>query len=631
MNKFLTSLVLLLFPLSSLLSGTAFEDAPDWAKEAVWYQIMVERFRNGDPTNDPRKEDIEVGYPGFAPKGWEVTPWGQQWYQPDPWFAEVEGQIDMAGDKLEYFGQIQRLRRYGGDLQGVLDKLDYLKDLGVTAIYFNPLNDAPSYHKYDARYWHHIDRNFGPDPKGDVELMANEDHEDPSKWVWTSADKLFLKVIEACHERDIRVLLDYSWNHTGNDFWAWNDLVENQQESKYADWYWVKRWDDPDTPENEFEYRGWFDVKDLPEIRETEYVDHSQGFEFYEGDIYDPAVKEHIFAVARRWLDPDGDGDPADGIDGFRLDVCAELPLGFWREYREVVRSVNPDALLIGETWWEAYPDTMMDPEPQLRGDVFDSVMNYRWYRSVRDLMKNHPGDDITVSEYVKIQEGLIGNLRETNAYAMMNLTASHDTPRFLTSIFNNKNPNKVDVSPTEANDYKIHAPDARAYETAALLLVQQFTYIGAPHIYMGDEFGMWSADYVRKPVVWDDIDFEDETLHPFTRKRPVDQIGPNQEWMHFYQRLAAIRKSNPVLATGRIEYLLQDDAKEILAYRRFDDRGEAIVVFNLGDSLTEILLPNSTRAKFADALNGVAVHSPTERTLVLGLPKRSAAILVGE
>ena len=108
------------------------------------------------------------------PENWAITPWTQDWYREDPYMAEAEKGKDFKGNPVRSFGQKAQLRRYGGDLQGVMDKLDYLDSLGVTAIYFNPLNDAPSLHKYDARYWRHIDRNFGPDPKADLEVIAQE-------------------------------------------------------------------------------------------------------------------------------------------------------------------------------------------------------------------------------------------------------------------------------------------------------------------------------------------------------------------------------------------------------------------------------------------------------------------------
>ena len=177
---------------------------PEWSKNAIWYQIFVERFRNGDTTNDPTPSDLKGSYPGEIPEGWKITPWSHDWYAHESWLDSVKSK--------GFYSKIQA-RRYGGDLQGVLDKLDYLQDLGITAIYFNPLNDSPSLHKYDARNYAHIDHNFGPDPKSDVALMNSETPLDPATWKWTSADKLFLKIVEECHKRGIKVIMDYSWNH----------------------------------------------------------------------------------------------------------------------------------------------------------------------------------------------------------------------------------------------------------------------------------------------------------------------------------------------------------------------------------------------------------------------------------
>ena len=409
---------------------TAFEDPPEWSKEVIWYQIFVERFRNGDPSNDPTKEDIVGAYPGTVPDSWEVTPWSHDWYAPDSYWDELDGITDFFGNELNYFGQKAQLRRYGGDLQGVLDKIDYLDSLGVTAIYFNPLNDAPSLHKYDPRYWHHIDRNFGPTPEEDVALIMSENPVDPTTWTWTGADKMFLEVIEEFHKRDIRVILDFSWNHTGIEFWAWKDILEKQQESEFTDWYFIDEFDDPNTEENEFDYRGWVGVFSLPEIRETYRVDHSGGVHVFEADIYSAQAKQHIFDVTRRWLDPNGDGDPSDGVDGFRLDVAAEVGLEFWRDYRRLVRDINPDAYLLGEIWWEMFPDHLLDPEPVLRGDVFDAPMNYRWYRATRHFFNEAP-NKITVSEYVDSLQSFMSNLRPQSNYAMMNGIPSTDGIKF--------------------------------------------------------------------------------------------------------------------------------------------------------------------------------------------------------
>ena len=130
--------------------GAPFDQPPEWSRDAIWYQIFVERFENGDSKNDPRPIDMEGSYPGFVPAGWKITPCGHDWYEQESWARKTDGD----------FHKLVAARRYGGDLQVVLNKLDYLQDLGITAIYFNPLNDAPSLHKYDARNYRHIDRNF---------------------------------------------------------------------------------------------------------------------------------------------------------------------------------------------------------------------------------------------------------------------------------------------------------------------------------------------------------------------------------------------------------------------------------------------------------------------------------------
>jgi len=231
---------------------------PAWSKDVIWYQVFVERFRNGDPSNDPTLADMKGSWPDLRPDGWEPTSWTQDWYRQEPW-AEATGE--------EFYTTVQ-LRRFGGDLQGVIDQLDYIQELGATALFLNPINDAPSLHKYDARSYRHIDRNFGPDPAGDAAAAAAEDPTDPATWTWTAADSLFLALIDEVHRRGMRIIVDYSWNHTGTQFWAWQDVLENQEESPYADWYEVQSFDDPATPDtSEFAYSGWAGVPQLPEWR----------------------------------------------------------------------------------------------------------------------------------------------------------------------------------------------------------------------------------------------------------------------------------------------------------------------------------------------------------------------------
>lgn len=610
---------------------TAFENPPAWAKKAIWYQIFVERFRNGDPTNDPTARDIIGSYPGFIPADWHLTKWTRDWYKLDDYALALKGKKDSNGFPITTFGQMAQLRRYGGDLQGVLNKIDYIDSLGVTAIYFNPLNDSPSLHKYDPRSWRHIDRNFGPNPQKDEQLIARENPTDPTTWTMTTADQLFVKVIAAFHKRGIKVILDYSWNHTGNQFWAWKDVVKKQQQSAYKDWYWVKQWDNPTTATNEFKYRGWMGASSLPEIKETVFIDHSKAVVPAEGNIYSEQVKQHIYAVSRRWLDPNGDGDVSDGVDGYRMDVAAELPFGFWRDYRKAIRSIHPDVLLIGELWWEEWPDKLLDPSPYLKGDMFDAPMNYRWYKATRHFFNESP-HPISVSAYVEQLKQLQKGIRKANNYAMMNLGASHDAPRMLTSLFN-KNKYKYNCTPQKGVHYKTYQPDAATYATLRLVLAQQFTYIGAPHIWAGDEMGMWGGDdpSCRKPLIWTDYNFDDEATHPFEKYQRRDKITFNVSLFRYYQQLISIRKAYPVLMEGAIDFIQVDDAHQVLAYSRYSDSDEVIALFNTSNIAQTIKLPTKTNDTYKDILNKLAVKQQGNRQMEIVVPARTAAILVRE
>jgi glycosidase len=552
---------------------------PAWSADAVWYQIFVERFRNGDSTNDPTVHDIEGFTDQPVPAGWTPTPWTADWYRQEPWASRTG---------KDFYGTIQ-FRRYGGDLQGVLDRLDYLQQLGVTALFLNPINDAPSLHKYDARNYHHIDRNFGPDPRGDEALLAQEDPAVPSTWQWSAADKLFLKLVAEAHRRGMRVIMDYSWNHTGTTFWAWRDVLTRQRESKYADWYAIDQFDDPATKDtNEFRYRGWAGVPSLPEWKKIGRPEGKTAGPI-EGTMV-PGVREHIFAVTRRWLDPDGDGNPSDGVDGFRLDVADVIPLGFWREYRKFVRSINPQAYLVGEVWWEHWPDRMYDPAPWLKGDVFDAVMHYQWYAPTRSFFDEAP-PHLTASAYAAALDSEATGIGPDELRAMMNLTASHDTPRFSTSIYN-PGQYKYHDTPRDDPQYRVDRPDALTRRIQEQILVQQFTWVGAPEIYYGDEVGMWGAydPDERKPMVWGDLRNEDETADPLGRPRRRDQVRPDTAMLGMYRGLIALRKAHlELFARGETHWRVTDNQHRLLAYQRDCQGAQALVAFNGSDTAHEI------------------------------------------
>jgi cyclomaltodextrinase / maltogenic alpha-amylase / neopullulanase len=594
-------------------------EVPGWSQDVIWYQIFVERFRNGDPANDPTAHDI-VGVTDEAPPhSWRPTPWTQDWYRQEPW---------AAATGKDFYGTVHS-RRYGGDLQGVLDRLDYLQELGVTALYLNPVNDAPSLHKYDARNYHHIDRNFGPDPRGDERRMAAEDPTDPATWSWTAADSLFLTLVREVHRRRMRIIMDYSWNHTGITFWAWQDVAKRQRASPYADWYAVEAFDDPATPDsNEFRYRGWVGVPWLPEwkkIGRPEGKTHGA----IEGTLV-PGVRKLVFDVTRRWLDPNGDGDASDGVDGFRLDVAEMVPLGFWREYRRFVRSINPKAYLVGEVWWESWPDRIYDPAPWLQGDVFDAVMNYRWYLPTRSFFSGAP-PGLGASGLAASLDSLTIGIPTPSLKAMMNLTASHDSPRFSTSIFN-PGRYKYHNNPREDPAYRIERPDQRTARIQELILVQQFTYVGAPHVWNGDEVGMWGADDPddRKPIVWADLEYEDETTHPFGRPRPRDRVVPDTALFRVYQSLIGLRKQRlRLFVDGSLGWLRADDDAGVLAYERVLGDQRAVIAFNISNEPREFAVKATGTYREAYPKEGEAI--PAAGELKVRLEPGSAKVWIAE
>lgn len=286
LNRFLLYLIILSY---NILSQS---QPPEWSKGIVWYQIFPERFANADTLNDPTPQKVFANS-NIIPKDWRITNWTDNWFKKSDW------EIMLGGKFRDHLFE----RRYGGDIQGIISKLDYLKDLGVEAIYLNPVFEAVSLHKYDASSYHHIDVNFGPDPQSDVNLIESEIPQDTSTWKWSEADKLFLKLIDEVHKRGMKIIIDGVFNHVGIQFWAFQDLIIKQRNSIYKDWFIVKQFDNPETPLNEFDYKGWWNIKFLPEFNRSE------------NDL-NKEVKEYIFNSVKRWMDPNSDGNPSDGIDG---------------------------------------------------------------------------------------------------------------------------------------------------------------------------------------------------------------------------------------------------------------------------------------------------------------------------
>ena len=580
------------FSLFSLIisCSSTISPPPSWSKSVVWYQIFVERFNNGDTLNDPTPQTMASGKWSFPiPNDWKITPWTAEWYAQEEWAVK-------SGKPLK---ETLQHRRYGGDLQGVINKLDYLKDLGITAIYINPLNDAPSLHKYDARNYHHIDVNFGPDPAGDQKLMEQENPLDASTWVWTSADKLFLKLIDEVHTRGMRIVLDYSWNHTGVEFWAWRDIVKNQEKSPYKDWYAIISYDNPTTPENEFKYNGWLGIESLPEIKKVNVTNERVNGHPYEGDI-NAGAKKHIFDVTLRWLKPNG--DLSKGVDGYRLDVADQIPLGFWRSYHEYVKSINPVAFLVGEIWWESWPDKLMNPKPYLQGDIFDAVMFYQVYKPARYFFAN-TDSSISAEQFKASLENEWNNMSEEFRSAQMCTNSTHDTPRLLTDFYNKGN-YKFAGYPYDNKTYRSGKPDEETYKRLRLYLMHQFSSIGSPSIYNGEEMGMWGADDpdCRKPLMWPEYHFSPER-HDFNspNNSAVDSLLFNGEHYTFYRKLIEMRRANSVLSSGDIKFITAKG--KLLIYSRSDDNTTIYVAFNLSNMPTNVKLP--CKSNLVDLLDG--------------------------
>jgi glycosidase len=304
------------------------------------------------------------------------------------------------------------------------------------------------------------------------------------------------------------------------------------------------------------------------------------------------------------------------------------VPLGFWREYRRFVRGINPEAYLVGEVWWEKWPDRMYDPAPWLQGDVFDAVMNYRWYAPTRSFFVGAP-PYLKATAYAASLDSLASGIGPSFQRAMMNLTASHDEPRFSTSVYN-PGRYKYRDTPREDSTYRIDRPDLRTRRIQEQILVQQFTYIGAPHIWNGDEVGMWGAfdPDERKPMVWADLKYDDETTDPLGRPRRRDRVVPDTALFGVHQQLIALRKAHLRLyADGALNWLVTDDAKGLLAYERVLGNQRAVVAFNVSDTARDIAIAATGTYRAAYPAGGVVTARGGK--LSARLPARAARVWI--
>ena len=598
-------------------STTSAERTPAWAQDAVWYQVFPERFRNGDPSNDPTRQTLQRPI-GDVPTSWRPTRWTRDWYEQADWEKEMGGFYDGVYE-----------RRYGGDLQGIIDRLPYLDSLGVTALYVNPLFWARSLHKYDGRSYHHIDPHFGPDPAGDKALIAQETPTDPSTWRTTAADSLFFVLLKKAHDRGLRVIIDGVFNHTGRDFFAFKSLVENQSESRYADWYAVNAFDDPATPDtSEFDYTGWWGVQSLPEFATNEAGTNLQA-----------GPKQYILDATAKWMDPNGDGDPSDGVDGWRLDVAEEVPEGFWRDWNARVRDLNPQAYTVSEVWEDA--------SGYLEETGFSATMNYHGFAfPVKGFLIDRAIEPSRFAELLR--ERRLAHPPRVRG-ALQNLIGSHDTPRLATMLVNRTDTgyaqaerfdydNGAVVDLRQNEDYKVRAPTPEERRLQRLVALFQMTYVGAPMVYHGDEAGMWGADDPddRKPMVWPDKKYDVEDNHPYGHDRPADPVRFNEALFATYQELISLRRTHTSLRRGAFGVVHADDERDLLTYARIHPSDTLLVTLNRSAAAhsARVPLPDSLRPPYEllrTVPKNAAVRVQQDGTaLLLEVPGHTGLVLRG-
>jgi glycosidase len=589
---------LLLFISTALFA----QEMPEWAAKVVWYQIFPDRFYNGDPGNDPHLTDQIDSWPHDTTGPWQIHPWTSDWYELQP-YEELNGK--------DFWWNVQR-RRYGGDLQGILDKLPYLQELGIGAIYLNPVFMAPSHHKYDETLYHHIDPNFGPDPDGDRRIIAAEDPLDSAGWKWTKADQLALKLIYECHQRNIRIIFDGVFNHLGVSSFAFRDVLKNGKKSAYANWFTIRNW--PEDGEK-LEYEGWFGVPDLPEIREDS-----------NGIVSGP--RRYIFNCTSRWMDPDGDGNPADGIDGWRLDVAFCVNHKFWKDWRRYVKRINPASYLTAEVI-----DSVSKVRPYLSGDEFDAVMNYNLGFALAGFFI---GDKpMTPASF----DAMLTDLRttfQTSPYIQQNLFDSHDTNRMASHIVNGEKKKYSNWgeyfgwSQSKNAAYLTRKPTEEERKIQRQIIAFMTCYVGAPMFFYGTEAGMWGANDpdCRKPMVWPEMRYRPECVNPDqSSSLKCDEVIYDHDLADFMKKLIELRNSSDALKTGSYNTILASDQVDLFGFERKQADEHYIILFNRSTNkkIAELNLPQ--KAAFRDVFTGQMLK-PEGRKMSISIPEHGFTII---
>ena len=511
---------------------------PDWAKGAVFYQIFVDRFYNGDPTNDV----VDDEYIYIGEKVSQVRDWGK------------------------YPAQMGVREFYGGDLQGVLDKLDYLQDLGVDAIYFNPIFVSPSNHKYDIQDYDYIDPHYGKIVVDEGETLPEdaEDNINATKYISRVSDKrnleasnaFFVQVVEEIHRRGMKVILDGVFNHCGS-FNKWMDaerIYENQEgyekgafvseDSPYRSFF--KFYNQYNWPYNE-EYDGWWGHKTLPKLN---YEDSEK--------LYD-----YILEIGKKWV------SPPYNCDGWRLDVAADLGQTremnhrFWKDFRKVVKEANPNAIIYAEHYG--------DCGDWLQGDQWDTVMNYSafiepitWFLTGMEKHSDDKRNDLFGNGQA-FQDAMIYHMSRfqyPSLVVAMNELSNHDHSRFLTRT--NLTVGRTNSLGPEAADENINLSIMRA------AVLMQMTWPGAPTLYYGDEAGVTG---------WTDPD----------NRRTYPWGNENRELIQYHKDLIRIHKEEEALMKGSL--ILLKSEQNVISYGRFTEDERMVVAVNASFEPVDVTL----------------------------------------
>jgi glycosidase len=468
--------------------------------------------------------------------------------------------------------------------------------------------ESNSSHKFDVNSFHHVDPHFGPRAAVDTTFVAREAPGNPKSWYLTSADRTFLALVKALHDSGMKVIVDVQFAHVSVDFWAFRDVLEKQERSQYASWFSVDEWDRPETPfASEFRYQSMWNIPAFPRL-------HSDSLG------YAPALRSYLFASTQRWMDPNGDGDVSDGVDGWRVELADEIAPVFWDQWSELVRTINPSAIIVGEPITEPPPGKKRFD--LVNSDVFGGA-------AVRMILNRRA----TPSHFEQELNAERGALEFSDITAQINWIDNEETDRLASMCVNRDNPYDAGGNPLKNPRYLIRKPLREERALQRLLVLLQFTYPGAPMIYYGDEAGMWggSDPDCRKPMLWPDREFEAECSSIVNGDPARYPMAFDSSVYQYYHALLELRGRNIALHSGSSRVVLMDDRRLVFGFVRQSGANRVYVLMNFSDEAQDC------RLSLSDVLEGTKIDAPLQHLtfyadrdgLTVTLPPRAGAVLI--